>query len=202
MSVFPYRIKLGAAAAALSLAWAPAQALDYTYQPSQYRHLVILAEGRIEEDEAQRFLQFIETLPSEMRQIFNDADGNAVIRFDSGGGYLKGADALARIVLGHRLMTSVVPGARCASACVVVWAAGVRKVIGLGARIGVHNAKSNGPGNKASEQVIDDAVTGLMAGWLVRDGAPANVLKQTMNTPSYGMYWLTDEDLAAWGVVR
>ena len=36
--------------------------------------------------------------------------------------------------------------------------------------------------------------------WLLDHGAPDNVVNHALNTPPSGMYWLTDEDLAAWHV--
>jgi hypothetical protein len=194
--------RLSAALAALTLAWAPAEAMDYAYHLDK-GSLVISATGDIREDESRRFLDLIATLPlSAYHQLDS---GKAVIVLDSLGGQLQAALTMAHILSTYKAATSVAANGQCASACVVAWAAGVSKSVGEGARVGVHSATLNGVAGHhggAEDQRIEVEATGVMARFFQRSGAPANVITKTYHTPSSAIYWLTDDEIAAWKVKK
>lgn len=195
-------IRLGAALAALTLAWAPAEAMDYAYHLDK-GSLIIYATGDIHEDESRRFLDVVATMPPPAYRQLDS--GKAVIVLDSLGGHLQSALTMAHILSTYKAATSVAANGQCASACVVVWAAGVRKSVGDGARIGVHSATLNGVAGHdggPEDQRIEVEATGVMARFFQRTGAPANVITKTYHTPSSAIYWLTDDEIAAWKVKK
>jgi hypothetical protein len=188
--------KLAAATALLASAHS-AQAMTYQYSVEKGR-LVIQAMGDVELDEARRFLDFTDALPP---HLFALLYGKASLVFDSPGGNLHGGFVLANLLSGYHLTTGVARGGLCASACVVLWAAGVRKTMGEDSGIGVHSSSLGGTAIEGLDGPLAERhYTGIIADWLRRNGAPANVVAKTIETPADGMYWLTAEDLAAWRV--
>lgn len=196
-------MRLPALAAALSLACSPAEAMDYAYHVDKGR-LVINASGDIDNEDGYRFFNFIATLPMNLFHMIDVADGESVVVvLDSLGGRLKPAFRIAGLVGGYRLTTSVAPGGKCASACVVIWAAGARKSAPNDARLAVHSATPDGTAkDPAAEARISVEMTGLMAQLFRETGAPENVVNKTLTTPSNKLYWLTAQDLAAWETTR
>ncbi len=143
--------------------------MSYQYSVDQGR-LFIQAAGDFEADEGKRFLAFIDGLPAHLFTLF---DGKATIVFDSPGGELNAGFVLAHIVWSFHLTTSVAKDGQCASACVIAWAAGVRRQMEANARIGVHQAalgRAAAPGEDGP--TVERESTAIMAKWLRTNGAP------------------------------
>jgi hypothetical protein len=99
--------------------------------------------------------------------------------------------------------TGVEPAGNCSSACVMIWAVGVHKYAYENSHIGVHSTVL--PLNKKSaglagfKEIGENAVTAEVARQLGENGAPASVVGRVVMTPANSVYWLTAEDIAAWG---
>ena len=173
-----------------------AKAMDYSIGMTDESRF-IYAKGSIEEGEARRFLRFLGAQ--------EQWTGKTFLALDSPGGMVADALAIALLVERAKFMTSIGPGGRCASACVLIWAAGSRKFVTADGCVGVHNAftvddKVTARWTAATRQNVASQANGMMARWLKDHGAPANVTIKLLNTPSTNMYCLTPEDLAAWSV--
>ncbi len=114
------------------------------------------------------------------------------VALNTPGGNLLEGEALATVIHWNRLDTVLYPGATCASACAIMFLAGERKVLGLGARIGVHRV--------STLSGIEDASTldssRRMARALTAMGASKRVADRLMATPPGGIAWLSASDLA------
>ena len=146
-----------------TIAWASsAQAMDYSYR--LYKgHITIDASGVIEKDEPFHLINFIKTLPVDVRALLTDKkSGNAMV-FNSGGGLVIEGLAIGVFIEQHHLTTGVAAGGECSSACVLAWAMGVRKSAAPDSRIGVHNATMNGEaGTGTADRLSSLGVTGRM----------------------------------------
>ncbi len=196
-------MRLAAAAMALSLAWTPASAMGYSYRLDNGL-LIINATGDIDQEDYFAFFNFIATLPVNLFNMIEANDGTHVmVVFNSVGGRVGSAFRMAHLIVGNRMMTSVAPHGQCASACVIAWAAGVKKFVPNDARIAVHSASDDGTaGDLATQEKLSAKMTGVMANWFRETGAPENVVRKTLKTPSKDLYWLTAADLAAWETTR
>ena len=177
------------AATAVLLAWAPAQAMDYSIgPPSENRFLY--ATGSIAEGDGQRFRTFLAALPP--------WKGKTIVSFTSSGGVVEEAMIIAAIVEKKGFATSAW-GAQCSSACVLPWAAGDLKFAVRGTCVGVHNATVTGLAEQSRAAAAADRITLQMATWVVAHGAPHEVMEKMITTPNGGLYCLSAEDLTAWG---
>jgi hypothetical protein len=177
-----------------------ARAVSYSYQLVGSDGLIIRAKGTIASDEVKIFNAWSETrVPKAARQRPNRA-----IVFDTGGGNTEGAFALGALIHKVGFNTGVAANGTCASACVVIWAAGVRKSASATSHIGVHGASMDQNKLSAREKqtapLYESLSTLKIAQQLHLYGAPDKVVVQTIMTPSNDMYWLTAEDAAAWEV--
>jgi hypothetical protein len=114
-----------------------------------------------------------------------------VVALDSPGGNILESRALATLVAQARLDTVLGPNATCASACAIVFFAGVQRVLGPGARIGVHRAST-----LAGAETPDTLDTSLhLAKALLGMGASQRVIDKLMATAPGHIAWLTAADL-------
>jgi hypothetical protein len=186
-----------AAALALSISWAPAQAMDFSYRTYK-GHVVIDAVGTFEPNDGMKLESFFQTLPP--GSIFKL--GNAIV-FDSNGGNVLEAEIMGGIIEQYHLATGVAARGQCSSACVLAWATGTKKSIAPDGYIGLHNARNNTAGqapNPERDRLDDLYDTCLMGKWLRKYGAPNSVINQMLDTPASSMYWLSKDDLANWSV--
>jgi len=105
------------------------------------------------------------------------------LTLDSDGGYVAAAAQIAVAVMQRHVDTRV--DGECASACVLVFAAGKRRSVASGSRIGVH-------------QSTDPSVDSLMAMSLSANGAPPGVVDAMLATPPALVTWLNAAEIAAW----
>ena len=91
--------------------------------------------------------------------------------------------------------TGVAPGGMCASACVLLWAAGVHKSVAPDSRVGVHMTSLSDDASRTNL-----LLNGMIGRDLASVGAPASVVAAAVATPGDSIYWLTPADFAAWNV--
>jgi hypothetical protein len=136
-----------------------------------------------------------DTLKSIIKSANDSGHIVSAIRLDSPGGNLLEGSNLAGIVRFGKIATSVISGAKCASACFIVFAAGSPKYANYNASIGVHGASDEG----GRETVEAGAATVSMAR-IVKDlGVPAPIIGKMVVTPPDSIVWLTPDDLRSMG---
>jgi hypothetical protein len=135
----------------------------------------IYVRGTIERDD---HLRFADLASDDVKTIF----------LNSSGGYVHAAIAIGTLIRQKHYTTMVAPGTRCDSACVLIWASGVPRQLGPGARLGVHcsrlegSSECNETGNDRMVQYLHDmgmpaivvqtqAASGMIARAIPSDGA-------------------------------
>jgi hypothetical protein len=116
-----------------------------------------------------------------------------VINLSTPGGLVDEGWTIATIVGVNGYNTGIFPGTTCASACSLIFFVGNIKMIGAGARIGVHRASLIISGTE-TPGTLD--TTRFMAERLRSLGAPLSVVTKLLSTPPGGIAWLTHSDLA------
>jgi hypothetical protein len=115
----------------------------------------------------------------------------SAITLDSPGGSLTEAQSLADFARTMHGAVGVLSGAKCASACFLIFAAGNHRFMAADALIGVHSASEQG-----SETVGSVASTMIIAREAVTLGVPPLIVSKMVQTPPGRMEWLTPQDLA------
>jgi hypothetical protein len=162
--------------------------MDYSYAVDGPTVLV-RATGNIGFNEGNSFDDWRSKQPNGLLHV-----GHIQLVLDSEGGIINGGRTLAAWVRDNQVDTYVPNGAKCLSACTMIWGAGRNKFAGETAQIGVHAAR-DGAGAQASDG------TAIMAKVIASEGAPAAVVKALTSTNSYSMHILTREEEAAWSAV-
>jgi hypothetical protein len=127
--------------AVLLIAWLPAKAADISVDNSIGRPPVVGVIGEINPRDAQRFSSLVAGLPA------------AIVALASPGGSLLASVHIGEIIRNKRFSTIVPDKETCASACALIWLAGVRRYVWDTARLGFHGAfdartmETSGPGN-------------------------------------------------------
>jgi len=174
-------------AIALAVASVPAAAMDYSWRP--YRNQIVIdASGEMVADEAKHFIAWIE----QSSRQWNGRKATAIV-FNSPGGIVKGGVDMGLVVADFHMITGVAPGGERASACVIAWAAGALKSAASDSKIGVHMMSAMG-----GDPAIDATFFNIK--WLQKTGAPNSVMVGAMSTKPDDVYWLTQDELTAWGV--
>jgi hypothetical protein len=190
--------------ATMAGAVAPADAMTYAYHAVGKDTLVIDAKGDIGPDAGKIFAAWLQAQPKDAMNRPHFA-----MILDSHGGNPFGAFDVGEAIRKNGGNTGVAENGQCASACVLLWAAGVQKSASLTSKIGVHGAYFDKTAVKApTKEAADDAKNAPLfeATWtleiaqqLKMYGAPDHVVVQAIMTPSKDMYWLTADDAKAWG---
>jgi hypothetical protein len=103
---------------------------------------------------------------------------------------------IGRAIRNKGLATKIPAGARCDSACSLLWLAGVTREIDCQARIGLHAPRFAGtfepsePGNK------------LMANYMAEMGAPKEMIDLALQTDLAGVTYVDHAQLRQWGLVN
>jgi hypothetical protein len=117
-----------------------------------------------------------------------------LLMIDSDGGSVGAAKAIGDIVSAYGIGTVVNSGARCSSACVLIFAAGTVRYYVAGAKVAVHRLVDAGSGEDTAETLRGTAV---LAVWLRDDrGWPQVLVERMLTTPPAALYTLTDAELA------
>jgi hypothetical protein len=149
----------------------------------------IVLKGDIAPDDA-------DSLAAMLRAIGEDGQPLRALRLDSPGGSLVGAIALAKFIRSHgEISTEVDPGATCASACFLAFAAGNPKIAARNSLIGVHGV-ADGRGEITDETLTATRVMGRISAEL---GVPAKITDKMAATPPNEIAWLTTDDLRQMG---
>jgi hypothetical protein len=182
---------LAAAVAAAALYAASANAMTYSYRMAG-RQIVVNATGEIMPNETELMTQWTVTLPVAIQHT-----PIAAFVFNSTGGNVLEAKRLAVAIRNgdERPNTGVAAGGMCASACVLLWAAGAHKSVAADSRVGVHMTSL---GDDASQTSL--LLNGMIGRDLASVGAPASVVAAAVATPGDSIYWLTPADFTAWNV--
>lgn len=167
---------------------AQVSAATITSVPGRSGSIVIDIHGMIGSGDADVFNRAVKRAGDAGKSIAN-------VRLNSPGGKLDEGARLAFVIRFAKFPTFVPPGAVCASACFLVFAAGDPKFAGPGALIGVHKASDRGVETKAS-----GAATAAMAGFARELGVPSPIITRMVKTPPTEIAWLEPRDLHLMGV--
>jgi hypothetical protein len=178
---------------------APADAMTYSYR-SVGQKIVIDAVGEITPNESALLANWILSLPPAMLHT-----SVAAVVFDSPGGNVLEAKRLALSIrnMPDHPNTGVAAGGMCASACVLLWAAGEHKSVASNAVIGVHRTSMPTDAVKADPdgtRMVANDLNVMIANDLASVCAPPNVVAAQITTPGDSLYVLTRADYAAWNV--
>jgi len=156
----------------------------------------VLIQGTIQKGDYAKIIQFV-------RHPDNYGRFARSVFLDSPGGDLAETVRIAHLLEKSYAATHVDPGARCYSACFILWMSGVSRNVSDGAALGVHriNVKVDGePMDPASERFASIArwVEYYMAGL----GTPRTILDKMNATAPASMFvisqrWLAEQRLLA-----
>jgi hypothetical protein len=147
----------------------------------------IFASGSIELNDDEKLHRFVASMPITDRLV--------IVDLDSRGGSVSEAERLANTIHSSHLITVVPPGAYCASACFLLFAAGEHKFASDQAYIGVHSASSNGEDN-----LLAAAFTTLFARDAAAFDVPPAIIGKMVATLPNSITWLSEADLVQMGV--
>lgn len=172
----------------LLLASSATRAMEFTFDLSKAMpdKGSIVAIGEIQPGDDEKLHRFVAGLPGKTILI-------GVALSSPGGDLLEGV-RLATTIRNTHLTTAAVDV--CASACFLMFAAGVRRIASSDARIGVHSVSYRGAEITESQR----AVTTKMARKAVELDVPAAVVSKLETTPADDMAWLTPDDLRSMNV--
>ena len=121
------------------------------------------------------------------------------VALNSLGGSVGEALEMANVIRDRGLVTVVPEGGQCVSACVLLFAAGSRKIASTGSSIGVHGV-SNLEGEQGKAEL---ATTTRLAKIYAQLGVPASVIGRMVVTPPEHVEWLTraEIEMFPWGAV-
>jgi hypothetical protein len=149
---------------------------------------VIAFDGDVEEGDTGTLEALIKSINDNGRLV-------SVVRLNSDGGSLAESVKLADLIRRARLSTAVIEGSRCASACFIVFAGGVEKLVSYSASIGVHGASDR----SGKETLHSNAATVSMARLLTTFGVPSDIIGKLVVTGPEKIIWLTPAELSSMG---
>ena len=150
--------------------------------------IIVSLNGEISVGDADR-------LKSIIKSANNGGHLVSSIRLDSPGGIIGEGVKLASIVRYGKIASVVPNGAKCASACFIVFAAGDPKYVSYGASVGVHGAS-----DEAGRETVEAGAATVSMARIVKDlGVPAPIIGKLVVTPPDQIVWLTPEDLRSMG---
>lgn len=160
----------------LGLMAGPLRAAEFTVLESGRGADAVVVRGSIEAGDA-----------ATLDRIMKRPGGIAFVMLDSIGGDLVEALAMGRMVYRGGARTVAGPWAVCASACALIWAAGIERLMSVDALIGFHTSYS-GPQNEASDKgntLIGSYLRDLGYGWGTVDFC--------LEAAAQDMQWLSPE---------
>ena len=161
-------------------------AAEFQLSGNRDGNISAMLSGRIDEEDGatlRSLISMAQTKALRISQLSLNSPGGSVIA---------GAD-LAITIRKSGIRTSVDDANVCASACFMVFAAGVDRVASSRARIGVHSATSTVTG----ETRLAKSVTIDMARLLAEFGVPPSVLGRMVTATPNDIAWLTADELGA-----
>ncbi|WP_426955516.1 hypothetical protein [Muricoccus radiodurans] len=158
---------------------APARAMEFATETDGDTTLII-GLGEIRLGDEGRFANLLGRLGQRI-----------VLVLDSPGGNVWAANSMRGSVAGHGMTVLVPSGADCASACFLLFAAARDRVVGRGARIGVHSV-SRGRGVENTET---RAATTEFARLANNYEVPPAIVARIVTTRPSEMAWLSEADI-------
>jgi hypothetical protein len=188
--VFPMFKKLLPATAAIALAGAvalavPARALEFAAHPVGEHTVAVSVWGIVKVGDSRRFAEFFAHLDSGVRYI-------SLVAFNSHGGDLEEALAIATMIHHEGFRTGITNGAVCSSACFWMFMAGNHRTMGQNGRLGVHSVSVNG---RETDSTLASTADLVRYGHAL--GIPDTVLIKLLVTQQDHMAWLPEADLRA-----
>jgi hypothetical protein len=163
---------------------APSQAASIRYEAGDGIILISIT-GEIVQGDADRFEQIVPSVTGPTG-VFLNSEGGAVLE-----GLIIGEAIRAK---GYD--TVVANGAECASACGLIWLAGMKRYVGKTGNIGFHAAYT-GTGDDAKEA---GAANALVGAYLTKLGLSYDAVLFATSAPPSGIRWLHPEDAQEIGI--
>lgn len=113
----------------------------------------------------------------------------ALLKLNSRGGLIGEAVEIAKLVRAANITTRVASGARCSSACSLVFVAGKQKIAEPTGNIGVHRGRDLKTGKDSK------TATETMARVLRSYGVPEQIIRKLESTNTEAMSWLSPHEL-------
>lgn len=136
-----------------------------------------------------------------MEALLGTANANgrlvSAVRLDSPGGSLAEAVKFADLIRRAKLSTVVAGGAHCASACFIIFAAGIERFADYDAAIGVHGVSDKSGQETAQTEAATISMARIVSGF----GVPRRIIGQMVVTPAQNIAWLTPDDLRSMGTI-
>jgi hypothetical protein len=168
-----------------AVAVCPASAATFTTTVSKENKTIVMLTGEIVEGDAEKLKAIIQSANEAGRLVSG-------IRFNSLGGNLLEGVKLASIIRYGKISTVVANGAKCASACFIVFAAGTQKFVSYTASVGVHGASDRG-GRESGDATVS------MARMVKELGVPEGIIGKMVVTRPDDIVWLDPDDLRSMG---
>jgi len=163
----------------------------------------ILIYREINQGDAAAFGSAVDTLS---KITVNKMNGVPLIitELDSKGGDVLEAEAIGRKIRASFIVTRVMPNKICASACVIVLVAGVQRIVGDGAHIGLHRPMFGssyfaGLSAQDASTKYDHLINGINSYFGEMRASP-DLLHTMMTVPSSSIKYLSDREIDALGV--
>lgn len=171
--------RLALAAALLCAAPVPAAAIDLSLNG---RYVTI--SGNVVPQDARRFLDAVQ----------NRREPTTIL-FDSNGGYLAEAAWISQIIRARGWETWVMSGARCNSACPLMWLGGTAR--GLDSRLGFHTAIRLPVGSNIRHEEGNAFIGQFMRGM----GAPQALVELQPKAEACCFSYVSHDKAEAWGLL-
>ena len=188
--------RLGAALLGLGIGLAAtgvtaAQAMSFALERGTQGRMVVVGRGTIESGDARR-------LREALQGAERDEWGNRQLVLESLGGNVGEAFAMVEVMDAEKVTTRVRAGKSCASACaVIVFAAGLDRVVEPGGRLGIHTCYDKARGGRSTN------CNELIANAAQKYGVPFISTFTLMElTPPGSVRWLDAENAACWRLSR
>jgi hypothetical protein len=119
---------------------------------------------------------------------------DAIVFLDSPGGNIQAATWIGWRIRERGFKTAVADGARCLSACAMIWMGGEERYLGTKAHLGFHSAQ-----NRITKEVSQFG-NEVMAGYLQKMGVNDVEAARLISAPPTSMTWVNVESLATYGI--
>jgi len=118
------------------------------------------------------------------------------IVLNSPGGSVTDALMIGNKIRELKLNTQVEDGGYCASSCPLVFAAGVKRIVGQKAVVGVHQIYGVTAKTTAAQAMSDaQTTTGVISTYLSEMGSDESLWLHALETPPQSLYYFTSEEL-------
>src|SRR5262245_19401427 len=125
-----------------------------------------------------------------------DANTGRTVILHSPGGYVADAALISIQIRSQSYATRVPRRAKCDSACVLIWLAGIRRELDPRSSVGVHRVRQFG------ESELTDEEANTLAAWAMRDfGAPEALVNLALSTDSKSISYVNYKKAKAWGLL-